>query len=189
MDESLLNRRTFLAGTGMLALGACSSGSINSHSEVDAEVDSAVAMMHDRLPFSREMSERAVGILMMPGIYKGGFIVGGAYGEGALRLGRDQYRQTADYYSFAGASFGFQAGLQKTGHALFFMTESSLDKFRSSSNFEVGADAEVTLIDTGFKADLNTTIAQKPIVAVVFDQKGLLAGASLEGAKYTRIAA
>lgn len=192
MTQSNLYRRAFLAtaGASALALGACASGgSISSGAAVDAKVDGTITDMYKKHPFSRELADRAYGLLVMPGVVKGGFILGGAYGEGALRLVGDGYRQTADYYSFASASVGYQAGLQKTAHALFFMTEAALAGFRNSANFEIGVDAEVTLLDSGFKAGLNTTVAQRPILALVLSQKGLLAGASLEGAKYSRILA
>ncbi len=185
------NRRIFClgAGAGVLALSGCVEGNrgLGSEAGVDGNVNDAIAMMYARLPYTRELASQARGILVMPGVYKGGFVVGAAYGEGALRVPGDGYSGSAAYYAFAGASVGWQAGVQKTAHALFFMADSALQKFNSSQNWEVGADAEVTLLDTGVKADLNTTVAQKPVLAVVFNQAGLMAGASLEGAKYTRI--
>ena len=188
MSEVLISRRVAIAGAGALALAGCATGqSIETGAGVDANVDNAVALLYQRMPYARQIADRAAGMLVMPSIVKGGFVVGGAYGEGALRLAGDGFRQTADYYSFAAASIGYQAGLQKTSHALFFMTPGSLNRFRNSKNFEVGADAEVTVLDTGVKADLNTTVAQQPIIALVFSQAGLMAGASLEGAKYTKI--
>ena len=190
MKDTQITRRGLMAGTGASALalaGCASSNSINSASSVDEDVERALVLMYERLPFTRGLAIRAAGMLVMPGIVKGGFIVGGSYGEGALRLHDDSYRQTADYYSFGSASVGYQAGLQKTAHTLFFMTPDALTRFRNSSNFEVGADAEVTILDTGVKADLNTTVAQQPVLAVIYSQQGLLAGASLEGAKYSRI--
>ncbi|MEM1298211.1 MAG: YSC84-related protein [Pseudomonadota bacterium] len=190
MNTSKITRRGVLAGggAGLMAVAGCaSSNSINSAGSVDASVERAVAQMYERLPFTQDIAGRAAGMLVMPGIVKGGFIVGGAYGEGALRLPGDGYSQSAAYYSFGAASVGYQAGLQKTAHALFFMTPAALSKFQTSQNWEVGADAEVTVIDTGVKADLNTTVAQQPVLAVIFSQQGLLAGASLEGAKYSRI--
>ena len=190
MTNSRITRRGVLAGSGagLIALAACSGrNSVGSAQVVDTNVERAVALMYERLPFTRDLSDRAVGMLVMPGILKGGFIVGGAYGEGALRTRADGYRQSSSYYSFGGASVGFQAGVQKTAHTLFFMTDEALARFQNSQNWEVGADAEVTLVDTGVKADLNTTHTQRPVLAVIYSQQGLLAGASLEGAKYNRI--
>ena len=68
------------------------------------------------------MGEKAKGILVFPGIVKGGFIVAGQYGEGALL----KEGQTVGYYNSIQASYGYQAGLQKYGYALFFMTDSAI---------------------------------------------------------------
>jgi lipid-binding SYLF domain-containing protein len=43
------------------------------------------------------------------------------------------------------------------------------------------------VIDKGVEADASTSTIQDPIVAFVFGQKGLMAGATLEGSKITRI--
>ncbi|MEL6794609.1 MAG: YSC84-related protein, partial [Pseudomonadota bacterium] len=110
--------------------------------------------------------------------------VGGSYGEGALRIGG----VTDGYYSVAAASVGYQIGVQTTSHALFFMTEEALNGFRNSSGWELGADAEFTVPGDGISVNLDSTTARNPVIAVIFAQDGLLAGASLEGAKYTRIA-
>ncbi|MEM6906162.1 MAG: lipid-binding SYLF domain-containing protein [Pseudomonadota bacterium] len=182
------HRRHILTGLAALPLAACAGGAPNnSGAQIDADVSESIQTMYSRLPFTRDLANRARGMLVMPGVIKAGFVVGAAYGEGALRLPGDGYSRTNRYYSFSSGSVGWQAGAQKTSHALFFMTQSALDRFQAAQGFEVGADAEVTLLDTGVKAEVNTTAAQAPVVAVVFGQQGLLAGASLEGAKYTRI--
>ena len=120
----------------------------------------------------------------MPDVVKGGLIIGGSYGEGALRIGG----ATDSYYSVAAASVGYQIGVQTTSHALFFMTEAALSSFQRSSGWELGADAEFTVPGDGISLNLDSTTAKSPVIAVIFAQDGLLAGASLEGAKYTRIA-
>ncbi|MEL6478708.1 MAG: YSC84-related protein [Pseudomonadota bacterium] len=181
-------RRFVTLGLAATALSACQGGApANSPGAIDSRVDAAMADMYARLPFTRTLANQAEGVLVMPGVIKAGFVVGAAYGEGALRLPGTGYRTTADYYSFSSGSVGWQAGAQKTAHAIFFLTPDALATFRRRQGWEAGADAEVTLIDTGIKAEANTTNVQNPVVAVVFSQQGLLAGASLEGAKYTPI--
>ncbi|MEL6208564.1 MAG: twin-arginine translocation pathway signal, partial [Pseudomonadota bacterium] len=63
----------------------------------------------------------------------------------------------------------------------------ALERFRRSDGWEAGVDAEVTVLDKGAKLGADSTVTQKPIVAFVFAQGGLLAGASVEGAKYSKI--
>ena len=102
---------------------------------------------------------------------------------GALRIGG----ATDSYYSVAAASIGYQIGVQSTSHALFFMTEEALQKFRRSEGWELGADAEFTVPGDGISLNLDSTTIKSPVIAVIYAQDGLLAGASLEGAKYSRI--
>ena len=63
-------------------------------------------------------------MLVMPKVIKAGFMIGGAHGEGALRLNDpvDGYEKHGGYYSVFAASFGWQIGVQRTSHVLFFMT-------------------------------------------------------------------
>ena len=67
------------------------------------------------------------------------------------------------------------------------MTEEALRKFQESKGWKIGADASVAVITTGAGSTISTAIANKPIVAFVFDQKGLMFDLSLNGAKVTKI--
>ncbi|MEX2520951.1 MAG: YSC84-related protein, partial [Paracoccaceae bacterium] len=78
-------------------------------------------------------------------------------------------------------------GVQRTAHALFFMTENALEGFRSASGWELGADAEFTVPGDGISLSIDSTSAKQPVIAMVFAQDGLLAGASLGGGKYSRV--
>lgn len=150
---------------------------------IDIKVREALKELYATVPGTEELAGQAKGVLVMPDIIKGGFVVGGAYGEGALLIGMEPVQ----YYNFAAASFGFQAGVQSTKQALFFMTEGALVKFRNAKGWEIGADAEVTFPGEGANLGVDTTRNRSPIVGFVFGQDGLLAGASIEGGKYTRI--
>ena len=77
--------------------------------------------------------------------------------------------------------------MQSSNHVLFFMTDEALDRFQRSDGWEVGADAEVTLPDSGMLLQLNSTLVNKPIIGIVFGQDGFMLGASLQGAKYSPI--
>lgn len=152
---------------------------------IDTRVDLALARLYRDVGGARELAARASGILVMPEVLKGGFIVGGSYGEGALRL--PPYERSAGYYSVAAASIGLQAGVQTSSHVLFFLTDQALARFRRADGWEVGADAEVTIPDGGANIGLDSTTQNKPVIAIVFGEDGLLIGASLAGAKYSPI--
>ncbi len=183
---SRVSRRNFLvSATALGGLAACGNG-VNSQggAKLDARVDQAFNFMYQNVPGSRDLADKAVGILMMPVITKAGlFGPGGSFGRGALRVGG----ATVDYYSATTATFGFQLGAQQFSNALFFMTEDALSDFRRSPGWTLGADAEYAVANDAGNLGVDTTTALSPVIALIFGQAGLIAGATIEGAKYNRI--
>ena len=114
---------------------------------------------------------------------KAGVMVGGEYGEGALRVDG----KTVDYYATAAASFGLQFGVQAKTFLLLFMTDRSLANFRNSRGWEVGVDGSVALIEVGIGGSIDSTNLQDPVIGFVLDNKGLMLNLSLEGTKFTRL--
>jgi lipid-binding SYLF domain-containing protein len=151
--------------------------------EINASVKAAMDRFKKQVKGSTEYLKVAKGVLVMPNITKAGFIVGGQYGQGALQVGG----KTVDYYSLAAGSVGYQIGAEKYDMVILFMTDEVLKKFRSSEGWEAGADAEVTLIKAGADVSVETLRSQNPIAGFVFDQKGLMGGVSVKGAKFTKI--
>jgi lipid-binding SYLF domain-containing protein len=178
-------RRAVLAGAAAtLALTACGNG-IGSpgSSNIDARVDATLNYLDSNYPGTRDLRQKSVGMLVMPLITEASFGFGGSYGRGALRVNDI----TVDYYSAAQASFGIQAGAQQYAHVLYFMTEEALAEFRASSGWAAGADIKYAVNDRGGDLTADTTTVLAPVIAVVFGQAGLIAGASVAGTKYTRI--
>ncbi|PKP74442.1 MAG: twin-arginine translocation pathway signal [Alphaproteobacteria bacterium HGW-Alphaproteobacteria-6] len=180
-----VTRRGIIIGGGsVLALSACGNGIGNDQAaRLDARVDATRDFLIERYPGTQDLMSKAAGVLYMPLITEAGFFFGGSFGRGALRINN----VTVDYYSAAQASWGLQIGAQQYAHALFFMTEPALADFRTANGWAVGADAKYALPDRGGAIGTDTTTTLAPVVALVFGQAGLIAGASLEGTKYTRI--
>ena len=131
----------------------------------------------------RELGDRAVGVLVIPQITEAGIGIGGSYGRGVLRIGETP----VDYYSAAQGTFGIQFGAQQYSHVLFFMTDEALQDFRADAGWVASADIKYAFQNEGDRLTADTITSSSPVVAVVFGQAGLIAGASIEGAKYTRI--
>ncbi len=184
----MLNRRSLLVGAAGIAIAGPASAS--NRANIDNQVQMGLDRMFAQMPDTRELAARAPGMLMMPSVLKSGFFFGGAYGEGALLTGVATGRMppAAGYYSVVSLSFGLQFGAQTTSHALFFMTQEALDRFQRTDGWKVGADAEVTWPGDGRTFQTSSKVVNKPVIGIVFNQDGLLIGASLEGAKYSRIA-
>lgn len=179
-------RRTFLVGAGSAAIftAACNNGvGSRGGDTIDARVDATLNYLYSRYPNSVDLGNKAAGILVMPVVTKAGLGVGGSYGRGALRVNG----QTVDYYSQTSGSFGLQIGAQQYAHALFFMTSAALEEFRRSPGWSAGADAEYVLNENGENISADTVTATSPVIALIFGQAGLSAGATLKGTKYNRI--
>ncbi len=154
-----------------------------SASEIYQDVQKGLNILYAKSATARFMGENAKGILVFPGIYKAGFILGGQYGEGAMLVSG----KTAGYYNTVQASYGLQAGAQKFGYVLFFMTDSARDYIDRSDGWEVGVGPTIVVVETGAAGSMTTTTGKSDIYAFFFDQKGLMAGLGLQGTKITRL--
>jgi len=154
-----------------------------SAAELHRESQAALKALYAKAPAARELAKKAKGILVFPGIVKAGLIVGGQYGEGVLYKGG----KVAGYYNTTGASYGLQAGAQKYGYALFFMTDSGLAYLAKSDGFEVGVGPSVVVMDEGMATSTTTTTLKDDIYGFIFSQSGLMAGLGLQGNKITKL--
>ncbi len=183
--DHIVTRRILLLGAGASAAltAACGNGIGSSGgAQIDARVDATRDYLFNSYPGTRDLASNAAGVLFMPLITEAGFGIGGGYGRGALRVAG----ATVDYYSATRATFGFQIGAQQYAHALFFMTEAALGQFRRSLGWAVGADVRYATPAQGASLGKESTELD-PVIALVFGQQGLIAGATLAGTKYTRI--
>ena len=150
---------------------------------IDRDSRNALQSLYAGSPGAKALSEKAKAILVFPSVLKMGFIVGGQGGDGALI----EKGQTVGYYNTAAGSVGLQAGAQTFGYVMFFMTDKVLDDFKKSSKFEIGVGPTVVFLDAGAAKDINTLTAKSDVYAIIFDQKGLMAGIGLQGSKITKL--
>jgi len=152
-------------------------------SEIDASVNASLDRFVKEVNGAKQFLDAAKGVLIIPKVIQGGFVVGAEYGEGALRIGG----KTVGYYNIVSGSFGYQIGGQEKDIILVFMDKAALNKFRASENWQAGVDAQVTLVNVGADGSLDTTKFKQPVVGFVFSQKGLMAGATIEGSKFSKL--
>lgn len=151
--------------------------------EIDASVNASLGRFVKEVKGAQEFLDASKGVLILPKVIQGGVVVGAEYGEGALRIGG----KTVGYYNIVSGSFGYQIGVQEKDIILVFMSEKVLDKFRNSKNWKAGVDAKVTVANIGADESLSTLKFKQPVVGFVFSQKGLMAGATIEGSKFTKL--
>jgi lipid-binding SYLF domain-containing protein len=181
-----LTRRRAVAGAGLTLAFASVAGvaqAKTSAAKLTSKSKAALQQLYATSPKARELGAKSRAILVFPEVLKAGLMVGGQTGNGALLV---KGRATA-FYNTSAATFGLQAGAQKYGYALFFITESALEYLKKSDGWSIGSGPSVVLIDEGKARSLNTTTLTQDVYAMIFSQKGLMAGLGLEGAKITQI--
>ncbi len=144
----------------------------------------ALGSLYAQNPTAKALGKKARGVLVFPSIVKGGLVIGAEAGNGAM------IRNTGEisgYYQTAAASYGFQAGVQKFGYALFLMNDRAFSNLTRSGGWEVGSSPSLVVVDKGAAASLTTTTLDKDTYAFSFNQRGLMGGLSLQGSKITRI--
>lgn len=183
-------RRAFIINSATTALLAGCSGDFRGNgfggdgaARIDNDVDATLAVLSRNFPGTNQIRNKSRGVLVFPYVTEAGLGLGGAFGRGALRSNG----MTLDYYSMIKGSAGLQIGGQQYAHVLFFMTDEALQSFRQSPGFAAGANVTYATPQQGATALAETTTALAPVIAVVFGQQGIRAGATLEGVKYTRV--
>jgi lipid-binding SYLF domain-containing protein len=152
--------------------------------EIDVSVDVSLENFTKEVNGAKEFLQASKGVLVFPKVYKAGFLwLGGEYGEGALRIDG----KTADYYSIAAGSLGFQLGAQIKTVILVFLQKDALEQFRKSEGWKAGVDGSVAVADVGVGQAIDSTTFKEPIIGFIIDQKGLMFNITLEGAKFTKI--
>ena len=73
------------------------------------------------------------------------------------------------------------------GYAMFLMTPAAVEYLDKSDGWEIGVGPSIVVLDEGAAKTLTTTTMQSDVYAFVFDQKGLMAGAGIQGSKIARI--
>jgi lipid-binding SYLF domain-containing protein len=150
---------------------------------LEQESRAALKSLNEGSPVARSLGKDAKAILVFPNVTKAGFIVGGQSGNGVLLV----HDKLADKYNTAAVSVGMQAGAQTFGYVLFFMSDKVLKEFRESKNFQIGVGPTIVIVDAGAGKDLSTLTAKSDVYAMIFDQKGLMAGVGVQGSKITKL--
>ena len=126
--------------------------------------------------------QNAYGVLVVPQLLRGGFIVGGQYGQGVL-LARDTQSglwSEPAFFTIYGGSFGLQLGGQTMDIMFTIMNESAIGKLLAA-RFQLGADASGALGPIGAGVGAGTTVRFGEDVYVFSRNKGLFGGLAIDG--------
>ena len=150
---------------------------------LDLQIKDTVQLFESKAKGAKDFLMKSSGYLVIPNLYKAGFIVGGSYGEGGLIVGD----KIIEYYSMVAASIGLQAGAESKSIIIVFLTPDALKSFRSSNKWKVGLDGSISFVDWGGGLDLTTMDFKKSIIAFAFNNRGIMASLSLDGAVFSKI--
>ena len=177
-------------GLGSIAMVGCTTtpkgaeaSGPTARAAMDRDVDATLSRLYSTVPGTREMVQRAAGVLVFPSVVGGSFVVGAEYGKGALREGGT----TTGYYSTTAGSIGFQAGGQSKAVVYVFNTGEALQKFKASNGWTAGADATVAVGKIGANGSVDTETMKQAVSSFILTNVGLEAGVSVGGSKITPI--
>jgi lipid-binding SYLF domain-containing protein len=173
--------------TALAAILAACSLSSTDRARLDADIQHTMGRC-EALGECSEAAGRAEGMLVMPDITKAAVVLGGAYGEGGLIEGG----KTTDYYSLVGTSIGLQLGYRERAAVIMFMTPSALANFKATSGWDARRNFGLTAGHSGEDMEVVTAmevglIDGAPAYIFVVDDSGLMADASWNGLKLTRM--
>jgi len=129
----------------------------------------------------------ARGIVVLPSVIKGGFMLGGEGGNGVLMVKSDDGSWSPPaFYALGAASLGIQMGLQDTEIILVLRSDGAVSAILDHQG-KVGADAGITIGAVGKGAEVSTTTnIGFDVLAFANSKIGLFGGAALEGAVLAR---
>ena len=143
---------------------------------IDVGVNMALRVLYASSARARTLRSKAKAILVFPRVRPA---AGGFGGDGALRQGG----MTTGYYHTLGGSA--PSGVPSFGYALFFLSDAALDSLPKSQDWEIGAG--VIVLDQATARRRSTASLPDDIYAFVFNEKGLMTGIGIRGAKITHI--
>jgi len=156
-------------------------GKVADRAQAAARVLEEIAGAPDKgIPGS--VMSKAKCVLVIPGVKKAGFVVGGRYGRGYATC-REAGGWSAPAPVFlGGGSYGAQIGGEGVDLVLLVMNDNGVQKLLSSK-FEIGVDASAAAGPIGRSASAGTDYKMNAEILSYSRAKGLFAGVELNGAK------
>jgi lipid-binding SYLF domain-containing protein len=171
-----------LALATILAVPVAEAATLSDAQDVVTDASSAVVefdrIPEQAIPDSLYRASRCVAVI--PGLVKGGFVVGAKGGVGVVSCRVNDSWSPAAYMEIGGASIGWQVGLEKVQLIMVFTDKDSAWRF-FKSNFTIGADASVAIGPVGRNLQAGTDYQLDKAIYTYSRSKGLFVGLSLDG--------
>jgi SH3 domain-containing YSC84-like protein 1 len=176
MSKRLLTSMTALL-VATPAFGALSKDDVK-HLNESATVLTEIRNSPDGIPESTWAKAECV--VVIPGLKKAGFIVGGEFGSGVMSCRHSHAWSAPVFMHLTKGSAGLQAGAQSIDLVLLVMNRNGADKLLNNK-VTLGADASVAAGPVGRAASAATDAQMTAEMLSYSRAKGLFAGIDLSG--------
>ncbi len=128
----------------------------------------------------RELWERAACVIVVPGLKKAAFIIGGEYGKGLMSCRHGGQWSAPIFMQIGKGSWGLQVGAQSIDLVLLVMNANGMEKMLRNK-VSLGAEASIAAGPVGRDARAATDAQMKAEVLSYSRTQGLFAGINLSG--------
>ncbi len=161
---------------GVLGVSAWAGWDPTREQKEKAMVEETIAKFKQADSSMKVFFDKAYGYIVFPGIGKGGFIIGGGYGNGwVYEKGRHIGSATLTQ-----VTVGAQIGGQSFREIIFFEDKKTLDDFKKG-NWELSAQASAIIVKQGASKDSSY---DHGVAVFTMPRKGAMAEASVGGQKF-----
>lgn len=148
----------------------------NDH-KIMSDADNAKMKLLEADPGLSDYFDNAAGYVLFPNVGEGGFIIGGASGNGVvyengIAIGMADLKKL---------DIGLQAGGQAIIEIIFFETDEALAEFEEG-HFEFSAEASAVAVESGVAVNASY---DDGVVVFALPKAGLMAEASVGGQKFS----
>lgn len=146
--------------------------------------ESVLESINSQRGIPHDLLSRARCVIIVPGLKKGAFVVGGDYGRGfAMCRSGDSWGGPAAV-RLSGGSFGAQLGVESTDVLMLVMNQRGMDRL-TSDKFTIGADASAAIGPVGRTVQAGTDATLRAEILTYARSKGVFAGVALDGTTVT----
>ena len=156
----------------------------------DERLRTATAVLHEILSapdkgIPEDLLAKAQCVMIVPGLKKAAFVVGGEYGRGFALCRRGGEWGGPAAIKFGGGSLGFQIGGESTDIIMLVMNRRGMEKL-ASDKFTIGGDASAAAGPVGRTSAADTDILLHAEILSYSRTRGVFAGISLDGTVVSR---
>jgi lipid-binding SYLF domain-containing protein len=181
----MLTRARFLRGVAsslpMLAAGPAAWAQTDQQAVIEGARKTLTDLRHDKaFGNAKTLMRQAHAVMIVPKLFKGGFIVGGEGGEGVLMVRGHAGWSDPAFYAIGSASFGLQIGVQQAEMILLVMTEKGVQSLLHDE-FKIGAQAGIAVATLGSGVEGAIGGKSPPDLVVWSSATGVYGGLTIDG--------